>query len=153
MCVFVCVCVCVLLFSYIGQICIGTSKTDCVCTCRYVQIYIHTKRLNLLTTCVLYILFLQTHREIDRFLSSSGVQLAQSHFHFRRETFSSQLKVKVGHILVKATTLRIMLNVDGPPITTRSHTHPSHTQNFLLLTSSLSLGVPGPRATQCMRGA
>ncbi len=33
-----------------------------------------------------------------------------------------------------------------------SHTHPSHSQNSRLLTSSLSLGVPVPRATQCMRG-
>ncbi len=47
-------------------------------------------------------------------------------------------------------TLRIMLNVDGAPISSRSHTHPSHTQNSRLLTSSLSLGVPGPHTTQCM---
>ena len=38
-------------------------------------------------------------------------------------------------------------NVDGGPIASRSHTHPSHTQNSSLLTSSLSLGVPGPPAT------
>ena len=99
------------------------------------------------------LLFLQDHREIDRFLAASGVQLAQTNFHFRRAAFSSQLKSKVGHILVKAAALRIMLNVDGAPIASRSHTHPSHTQNSRLLTSSLSLGVPVPRATQCMRGA
>ena len=34
--------------------------------------------------------------------------------------------------------------------TSRFHTHPSHTQNSHLLTSSLSLGVPVPRATQCV---
>ena len=96
------------------------------------------------------LLFLQTHRETDRFLAASGVQLAQTNFHFRRTTFSSQLKSKVGHILAKAAALRIMLNIDGAPIASRSHTHPSHTQNSRLLTSSLSLGVPVPRATQCI---
>jgi hypothetical protein len=34
-----------------------------------------------------------------------------------------------------------------------SHTHPSHSQTSRLLTSSLSLGVPVPRPTQCMGGA
>ena len=38
------------------------------------------------------------------------------------------------------------------PIASKSHTHPSHSQTSRLLTSSLSLGVPVPRATQCMRG-
>ncbi len=51
----------------------------------------------------------------------------------------------VGYILAKDVVLRIMLNVDGTPIT--SHTHPSHTQNSHLLTSSLSLGIPGPLGT------
>ncbi len=37
-------------------------------------------------------------------------------------------------------------------ITSRTHTHPSHSQTSRLLTSSLSLGVPVPRATQCIRG-
>ncbi len=32
----------------------------------------------------------------------------------------------------------------------RSNTHPSHSQTSHLLTSSLSLGVPVPRVTQCM---
>jgi hypothetical protein len=48
---------------------------------------------------------------------------------------------------------RITLNLDGAPITSRTHTHPSHAQTSRLLMSSLSLGVPVPRATQCMRGA
>ena len=99
------------------------------------------------------LLFLQVHREIDRFLAASGVQLAETSLHFRRAALSSHLKSKVGHILAKAAALRINLNIDGAPIASRSHTHPSHTQNSRLLTSSLSLGVPGPRATQCMRGA
>ena len=36
--------------------------------------------------------FLQAHRETDRFLADSGVQVAQSTFHFRRAAFSSQIK-------------------------------------------------------------
>jgi hypothetical protein len=55
-------------------------------------------------------------------------------------------------ILAKAAVLRINLNLDGTPITSKSHTHPSHTQTSRLLTSSLSLGVPVPRPTQCIRG-
>jgi hypothetical protein len=100
------------------------------------------------------LLFLQAHRETDLFFAASGIQLAQStsdQFHYRRAAFSSQLKSKVGNILAKAAALRINLNIDGAPIASRSHTHPSHSQTSCLLTSSVSLGVPVPRATQCMR--
>ena len=99
------------------------------------------------------LLFLQAHRETDRFFPVSGVQLVQStsgQFHFRRAAFSSQLKSKVGNILAKAVALRIILNIDGAPVVSRSHTHPSHSETSRLLTSSMSLGVPVPRATQCM---
>ena len=99
------------------------------------------------------LLFLQAHRETDRFFAASGVQLAQfdrGFFHYRRAAFSSMLKSHVGNILAKAAALRINLNLDGAPIASKSHTHPSHSQTSRLLTSSLSLGVPVPRATQCM---
>ena len=99
------------------------------------------------------LLFLQTHRETDRFFVASGFQLAQhdrDQFHFLRTVFSSQRKSRVGNILAKAAALRITLNIDGAPIVSQSHTHPSHSQTSRLLTSSLSLGVPVPRATQCM---
>ena len=43
--------------------------------------------------------FLQDHRETFRFLTSSGVHLVQTNFHFLRTVFSSQLKSKVGNIL------------------------------------------------------
>jgi hypothetical protein len=46
--------------------------------------------------------------------------------------------------------LGVNLNIDGAPITSRTHTHPSHSQTSRLLTSSLSLGVPVPRVTKCM---
>ncbi len=102
------------------------------------------------------LLFLQTHRETDRFFAFSGVQSPHStsgQFHFRRAVFSSGLKSKVGLSLAKTSTLRINLNLDGAPITSKSHTHPSHSQTSRLLTSSLSLGVPVPGPTQCVRGA
>ena len=153
------------------------------------------------------LLFLQAHRETDRFFTALGVQLAQStsgffhfrraafssqvkvkvgstlakaaglrvklnidgapityrthvfwlaqstsgQFHFRHAAFSSQLKPKVGNILDKAAALRITLNIDGAPIDSKSHTHPSHSQTSRLLTSSLSFGVPVPRVTQSIR--
>jgi hypothetical protein len=45
------------------------------------------------------LLFLQGHRETDRFFAASGVLSAQSDrgfFHYRRSVFSDQLKSKVG---------------------------------------------------------
>jgi hypothetical protein len=100
-------------------------------------------------------LFLQDHWETDRFFAVSGVhwQVAQydrGQFHFRRAAFASQLKSRVGLTLTKSAALRINLNIDGTPITSRTHTHPSHSQTSRLLTSSLSLGVPVPRVTECM---
>ena len=92
-------------------------------------------------------------RETDRFFAASGVQFAQSNcgpYHYRRAAISSLLKSRVGNILSKAAALRINLKLDGAPIASKSHTHPSHSQNSRLLTSSLSLGVPVPRPTQCM---
>ena len=99
--------------------------------------------------------FLQAHRETDRFFAASRVLSAQSDrgFYYLRTAVSVQLKSKVGLTLAKAAALRITLNLDGTPIILRTHTYPSHSQTSRLLTSSLSLGVPVPRATQCMRGA
>ena len=92
------------------------------------------------------------------FFADSGAQSEQSTsgglFHYRRAAFFSHLKGKVGSNLVKAAALPVNLNIDGAPITitSRTHTHPSHSQTSRLLTSSLSLGVPVPRPTECMRG-
>ena len=82
--------------------------------------------------------------------SSSGIH--QWTIHFLRTVFLTTLNVKVGSTLTKAAALRITLNIDGVSITSRTNTHPSHSQTSRLLTSSLSLGVPVPRATQCIRG-
>ena len=90
---------------------------------------------------------LYAHRETDRFFAASGVQLAQSTsdlYHYKRVTFSSQLKNKCVNILAKSAALRITLNVDVAPVASRSHTHPSHSQNARLLTSSVSLGITVP---------
>jgi hypothetical protein len=102
------------------------------------------------------LLFLQTHRETDRFFAGSGVQSVDStsdQFHFRRTAFSSGIKSKVVLALAKTSSFRINLNLDGSPIASKSHTHPTHSQTSRLFTSSLSLGVPVPRPTQCVRVA
>ena len=87
------------------------------------------------------LLFLQAHRETDRFFAASGVQSAQTTsgmFHLRRVAFSSGLKSKVGLALAKAAALRIVLNLDGSPIASKSHTHPSHSQTSRLFFRSSS---------------
>jgi hypothetical protein len=68
------------------------------------------------------LLFLQAHRETDRFFAGSGVQLAKCNsglFHFRRAAFSSQLNSKVRSTLAKAAALRVNLNLEGAPITSK----------------------------------
>ena len=75
------------------------------------------------------LLFLQAHRETDRFFAASGVQLAQSNrgpFHYHHVACSSMFKSRVGNILTKAPALRINLNLDGATIASKSHTDPSH---------------------------
>ncbi len=57
-------------------------------------------------------------------------------FHYHRVAFSSMIKSRVGNILVKTAGLRINLNIDGASITSKSHTHPSHSQTSRLLLSS-----------------
>jgi hypothetical protein len=97
--------------------------------------------------------------KLTAFFVASGVQIPEHdrvQFHFRHAAFTQQLKSRVVLARVKVTALRIKLNLDGAPITSKSHTHPSHSQTSRhmsrLLTSSLSLGVPVPQTTQCIRG-
>ena len=47
----------------------------------------------------------------------------------------------------KSATSSVRMYIDGAPVSSRSHTHPSHSQTSRLLTSSLSLGVPVPCTT------
>jgi hypothetical protein len=53
-----------------------------------------------------------------------------STFVVRRSSRVSNLKSKSGNLLAKAAALCINLNLDGAPIASKSHTHPSHSQNF-----------------------
>ncbi len=66
--------------------------------------------------------------------------------------FFIRLQINTHPILIRWRS-HITFNLDGAPITSRTHTHPSHSKTSGLLTSSLSLGVPVPRVTQCIRGA
>jgi hypothetical protein len=65
-----------------------------------------------LHTDFIRLLFLQTHRETDRFFAASGVPLVQStsgdFFHFRHAAFFTNLKSKRGKLLAKAADLRIV---------------------------------------------
>jgi hypothetical protein len=44
---------------------------------------------------------------------------------WRKGSWTSSNLNKIGNILAKATALRINLNIDDAPITSRAHTHPS----------------------------
>ncbi len=70
---------------------------------------------------------------------SESVELTTIITHLR--LFTSHFKNRVGLSLTKSGVLRVKLNIDGVPITSKSHTQPSHSQTSRLLTSSLSLGV------------
>ena len=67
---------------------------------------------------LLRILFLQAHRETDRFFAASGVQLPQSNqCHSRRVVFCSQLKSNAGNILTKTVVLRYYCVVNSIELT------------------------------------
>ena len=75
------------------------------------------------------------------------------------------IQIKLKKARSEGTVPRIVLNIDGfslvqrffsfsppsAPIASTSHTHASHSQTSRLSTSSLSLGVPVPHVTQCIR--
>jgi hypothetical protein len=48
----------------------------------------------------------------------------------------------LGNILDKVSVLRINLHIDGSPIESKSHTHPSHSQTSRLLSCGHTLPVP-----------
>ncbi len=88
-----------------------------------------------------------TDRETDRFFAASGVLSAQSgrgFYHYLRAVVSVQLKSKVGLALAKEATLRITLNLDGAPITSRTHTHPSHSQTNVVFIFRCSSSTSNP---------
>ena len=98
-------------------------------------------------------LFLQAHRETVNFCTASGYQHAQPEqdlFRFRRAAFYTRLKSTFGLLIAKAS-VHVHLSVDGCPISSRAHTHPSHSQTSRLLSPSPST-KPCP-ATPCEREA
>ncbi len=95
----------------------------------------------------------------DKLIGKLTTFLERQEFSLRKETVdystsatrcSPRNWAKVGSTLAKTVVLRVKLNLWGEPITSRTHTHPSHSQTSRLLTSSLFLGVPVPRPTHCM---
>jgi hypothetical protein len=58
----------------------------------------------------------------------------------------------LSYILIKITSQCININIDGAPIASHTHTDPTHSQNSLLLFTSLSFGTPFPRSTYCVTG-
>ncbi len=59
-----------------------------------------------------------------------------------RHSFSSQIKSKVGNILTKAGALRITLNIDDTPITSKSHTHVLYNLSSVNLVSIFTCSSP-----------
>jgi hypothetical protein len=88
----------------------------------------------------------------SRLISYNKQKQNQDMFHFQH-VFYSHLKSKVDNILnkTKTTSLSANINIDGLSITSRSHTHPSHSHtSHFSVSSSLFLGIPFPRSTQCV---
>jgi hypothetical protein len=71
------------------------------------------------------------------FLELSCVETLLDLCHFHHTGLYCHLKSKVVNIFTKVTVSSINLNIDGVPISSRSHAHPSHSQISLLLSSSL----------------
>jgi hypothetical protein len=87
----------------------------------------------------------------DQELPDRGTACFLKHYTHFCVSLTFGILFRIINILAKAASLRITLNIDGTPIASRSHTHPSHSQTSRLLISSLSLGVPVRSVTQCMR--
>ena len=60
---------------------------------------------------------------------------------------SPSSNLKVDNVLVKVTTVRINLNINGAHMPSCSHTHSSYSQISRLLFTFLSLGIPFPHST------
>jgi hypothetical protein len=95
-----------------------------------------------LTTYIVNLSEFYSYRIIGKlsvFFAVSGVMSSQSDrgfFHYLRATFSSMLKSRVGNILVKASGLRINLNIDGSPIATNPVSERRVDSSFLVLSLS-----------------
>ncbi len=60
--------------------------------------------------------------DIDKSLNESVTDKIRKY----RSDYNNNPKSRVGLTLTKTGTLRIILNIDGVFITSKSHTHPSH---------------------------
>ncbi len=84
------------------------------------------------------LLFLQAHWSGNwPIFASSGVQFEKSTsglFHFHCATFSSKIKSKVRRTLTKVVVYVLTLTLES--ITSRTHTHPSHSETSLFSLSS-----------------
>jgi len=58
--------------------------------------------------------------------------------------FTFVVRCSSGNLLTKAEDLRINLNLDGTPITSKSHTHPSHSETSRLPPSWPRFSLRGP---------
>jgi hypothetical protein len=77
------------------------------------------------------LLILQIHWETDRFQVFCSFRSSASAIYQWSVPLPLRAVLLTDHIhdcniLVKAAALRIVLNIDGAPITSKSHTHPSH---------------------------
>jgi hypothetical protein len=98
----------------------------------------------------------EVHSETDRFFAASGVQLARStsgQFYYRwRSPPSLRRRLEIFSLNPKAAALRITLNIDGTPLVSRSHTHPSHSPPSRLLIVSIFGCSRPPRNPVYVRG-
>jgi hypothetical protein len=99
------------------------------------------------------ILFLQTHRETDRFFAASGVLSTQSDrgfFQYLRVAFFSMFKSRVGNILDKAAALRINLNLDGSPMPSTPFTLANFSSFNLVFVFRCSSSTTNPVYVRCV---
>ena len=99
--------------------------------------------------CKMWCVSLPLEKSLD-FISVWSILIGE-HMRDHLRAFYSQLKSKVGNILIKAAALRIDLKIDGAPIASRSHTHP-RTLKPLAFSPRPSPSVSPSRSTQCVRG-
>ena len=55
----------------------------------------------------------------------------------KRAALYNGIKCRVGLVLAQAAALRIHLNLDGAPISSRAFTHPTHRTNSFLISTAL----------------
>ena len=83
----------------------------------------------------------QAESQVERLMDSMDLEREKG---ITIRAKNAAFKYKVVNTLEKDGVLRINLNIDDTPITSRSDTHPSHSQTSRLLTSPLSLGIESP---------